>query len=280
MSNITLKDDTIEVFSPSLPVTRGMLDNMTEQRKLLKEFVSDHLNKDIDYGIIPGTKKPCLFKPGAEKLRGLFGVNITLNCTKDQLDIANNFAMYNYKAQVLRGDNLISECEGSANSQEQKYKERTVWRWDDKARKKVSIKEATPVCDILNTLQKMAQKRAFVGAVIMATGASDFFTQDIDEPEDARNIGTLPTEEPGPSQVPNVTKVTSKPVENNQSGEIVAQSKSAPKSGNYEAIVSFEEKDSVKEFGFRWNGAVKKWTKQLTAEELEVGFPFEVREVR
>jgi len=43
-----------------------------------------------------------------------------------------------------------------------------------------------PNPDILglkNTISKMAQKRAFVGAVLIATGASEFFTQDIEDME-------------------------------------------------------------------------------------------------
>ena len=32
-----------------------------------------------------------------------------------------------------------------------------------------------------NTIMKIAQKRAFVGAMLLATGASEFFTQDIED---------------------------------------------------------------------------------------------------
>ena len=35
--------------------------------------------------------------------------------------------------------------------------------------------------DQINTLKKMAQKRAFVGAVLLATGASEYFTQDLED---------------------------------------------------------------------------------------------------
>jgi hypothetical protein len=37
------------------------------------------------------------------------------------------------------------------------------------------------VADQVNTIQKMAQKRAFVGASLIATNASEFFTQDIED---------------------------------------------------------------------------------------------------
>lgn len=39
------------------------------------------------------------------------------------------------------------------------------------------------ILGLQNTIMKMAQKRAFVGAVLMATGASEFFTQDVEDME-------------------------------------------------------------------------------------------------
>lgn len=39
------------------------------------------------------------------------------------------------------------------------------------------------VIGLKNTIMKMAQKRAFVGAMLMATGASEFFTQDVEDME-------------------------------------------------------------------------------------------------
>ncbi len=124
-NEVVVKESELQVFNPSLPVTQDMLSDMKTQRALLKDFVSSQLRRDIDYGIVPGTKKESLFKPGAEKLRGLFGLNVKLECSSQQLDRKDNFAMYTYKAQIFRGDNLIAECEGSTNSQEKKYRERS-----------------------------------------------------------------------------------------------------------------------------------------------------------
>lgn len=39
------------------------------------------------------------------------------------------------------------------------------------------------VLGLKNTMMKMAQKRAFVGAILMATGASEFYTQDVEDME-------------------------------------------------------------------------------------------------
>jgi hypothetical protein len=101
---------------------------------------------------------------------------------------------------------VIAECEASCNSQEKKYKERFVKK-DNGAR----VKEETPIYDILNTLQKMAQKRAIVGAVILAVGGSDFFTQDIEDPEDVAALGIEPKPERRvvSAKVPGVRSATS-----------------------------------------------------------------------
>jgi hypothetical protein len=45
--------------------------------------------------------------------------------------------------------------------------------------------------DVVNTIQKMAQKRALVAATLIATSASEFFTQDVEDADPVgRNIDT------------------------------------------------------------------------------------------
>ena len=39
-----------------------------------QEFVKDYLKEGEDFGIIPGTPKPTLLKPGADKLCELYGL--------------------------------------------------------------------------------------------------------------------------------------------------------------------------------------------------------------
>ncbi len=148
-------------------LTNNALQALTVQRNQLKKFISDQLEKDSDYGLIPGTKKDCLFKPGAEKLANIFKLGSRIIKNEKQMDIEKNFACISITIEIysLVSGVAISTCEGICNSMESKYKSR-------------------PMVDMLNTLSKMAQKRAFVGAVIMATGASDFFTQDLEDMPD------------------------------------------------------------------------------------------------
>lgn len=187
--------------SPFMPVTKHDVTAMKKQRALLKEFISSQMKEanfkdqyagdygEGDYGVIPGTKKKTLLKPGAEKLLKLFGLGARVRLADKTIDKEANFAIFIYRAEVyhLRSNVIVAECEGSANSQEVKYKERTVWRKKKLPNGKEvseSTKEETPIFDVLNTLMKMAQKRAMIGATITATAASDYFTQDMEPDED------------------------------------------------------------------------------------------------
>lgn len=182
-------------------VSKSDVAALKDQRKLLREFVTSQLKEadfsdpksanygEGDYGIIPGTKNRCLFKQGAEKLQRLFGLGCKFTMVDKEIDKAANFAIFTYKCEVLHpaSGNSIAECEASVNSQEKKYKERTVWKTKKRAdgtSYRENTTEETPIFDILNTLQKMAQKRALVGATLLATGASEYFTQDLLDPED------------------------------------------------------------------------------------------------
>jgi hypothetical protein len=208
------KNDIIEVKAQQVQhaqpagislVTRQDVEAMKAQRELLKEFVGSQLVEakfddarsasygEGDYGVIPGTKKRCLFKQGAEKLQRLFRLGCRFRATMQEVDKAANFAMFTYRCEIylLETGMTIAECEGSANSQEDKYRERTVWKKNSKGVSE-STKEETPIFNVLNTLQKMAQKRAMIGATILATGASEYFTQDVLEPEEVAKGGATP----------------------------------------------------------------------------------------
>lgn len=191
----------IQVFDSRLPITKQDLADVSDRRKALKEFVRTQMNEGTDYGIIPGTQKQSLYKPGAEKLANLFGVGVRIVAKDKEIDHHQNFAMFSYtmEAYHLRTGTIIGQCEGACNSFEKKYKNRTVQ----------GAKEETPIGDVINTLMKMAQKRAYVGVIIQATGASDFYTQDIDDAQDAEALGVKPEPKKAKVAVPSVTKAKS-----------------------------------------------------------------------
>jgi hypothetical protein len=224
-----MSSEVIDVSSQSsshlAPVTRQDMEAMKAQRELLKEFISSQLKEaqfsdsskrdygEGDFGIIPGTKKKSLLKPGAEKILRLFGLGARLRMADKEIDRAANFAMFTYRCEIyhLKTGTVIAECEGSTNSQETKYRERTVWKVTGKDKNgnpiRQSVKEETPICDVLNTLIKMAQKRALIGATILGTAASDYFTQDMEFDENpemtrAETSAQAPAQSSEPSQAP------------------------------------------------------------------------------
>jgi hypothetical protein len=74
-------------------------------------------------------------------------------------------------------------------------------------------KVANPdVLDLENTILKMADKRALVAAVLVGTGCSDLFTQDLDDVSDRQDSGYEGQEPPGPEEeVPSPATPTSAP---------------------------------------------------------------------
>ncbi|MBP3950309.1 hypothetical protein [Bacillus suaedae] len=138
-----------------------------EAYRSLKDITREVLVKDTDYGVIPGTPKPSLFKPGAENLLRFYGLGHKTQLTEQVKDWDNGFFYFSYKVTVHRTSEtgiefILSESEGSANSKEKRYKNQDPFM-------------------LVNTLQKMAIKRALVGATLQATGASGLFTQDIED---------------------------------------------------------------------------------------------------
>lgn len=260
-----------EYLGSNLPVTQADLNALSDQRKMLLEFTAKQLRKDVDYGVIPGTKKPSLYKPGAEKLARLFGLGFNLTMTDKTIDKQDNFAMFTYRADImhLKSGHQIAQCEASCNSQEKKYKERTVYTWNEKAQKKLPAIEVTPIFDIMNTLQKMSQKRALVGGVILAVGASDFFTQDLDDVDDAQTTGVAIATRDVTSSIPGVTKVTS---ETHLKHEDQKQTYLA------EALTDYDQRAMAQSAGFKWEKEAKRWVKRISADEA-AALPFETRKL-
>src|SRR5262245_10844829 len=132
--------------------------------------------------------------------------------------VGEPFFYYSYRCALYNGDLLIAESDGSCNSFESKYRWRKAERMCPACGVAAIIKgkeeygggwicfkkkdgcgakfsDGNPeiesqqvgrvpnpdVCDLVNTIQKMAQKRAFIAATLLAVNASEFFTQDVED---------------------------------------------------------------------------------------------------
>jgi len=157
--------------------------------------------KDSDYGVIPGTTKPTLLKPGAEKIAKLLGLADTYEILDKAEEWKLPFFRYLVKCKLVHvGMNVvISEGMGECNSMESKYR----WRWvserdlpENVDRNNLVTQERKSktgghwtvyrldnddIYSQVNTILKMAKKRALVDAALSAGRLSDVFTQDIED---------------------------------------------------------------------------------------------------
>lgn len=166
-----------------------------------QQVVHSTMVKDLDYGVIPGTNKPTLLKPGAEKIAKLLGLADQYAIMDKSEDWGKPFFRYLIKCQLVYVANgvVISEGLGECNSYESKYRYRWLSERDLPAgtdkEKLVSQERKSKagghwtvyrfdnddIFSQVNTILKMAKKRALVDAALSAGRLSDVFTQDIED---------------------------------------------------------------------------------------------------
>jgi len=179
---------------------------MVGQVTKIQEYMGQVMKENEHYGKIPGTDKPTLLKPGAEKLCLAFRLDPNYEIIREVRE--KDFIAYTVKCTLshIPTAQEVASGIGSCNSRETKYRYRSqntgrpvpkeYWDGRDPAklggpqfspRKKdkqwvifEQIENENP-WDLDNTLIKMACKRALIAATLNGTAASDIFTQDIED---------------------------------------------------------------------------------------------------
>ena len=125
------------------------------------------LKRDIDFGVIPGTQRPSLYKSGAEAIAmgyGLLQHYELVSKTEEWGDTP--FFMYTVKCSLCKVVNgveyVFSSAYGSANTREKRNGRNDAF-------------------NAANSTLKMAQKRALTSAAIAVSGLSSAFTMDIED---------------------------------------------------------------------------------------------------
>jgi len=161
-------------------------------------LVQSNLKKDKDYGIIPGTSKPTLYKPGAEKIVMLGKLRSTFDILDETKDYEKEFFQFEVRWNLWAGENLICQGIGLCSSKEDKYRYRWITEnklpnntkkdnliYKEKSSKygkyKVYRIENEDICSIANTILKMAKKRALIDAALLVGSLSELFTQDVED---------------------------------------------------------------------------------------------------
>jgi hypothetical protein len=147
-----------------VPCLAISLNEAKERIEILKQFVNELMVEGVDYGRIDGFEKPTLLKPGAEKLCDIFGFSKHVNIM-NRIEIwEKGMFSYDIKVTLVSKQTGLIEAEGigTCNSKEKSFINQDPF-------------------SLVNTLLKMAKKRALIDAVLSATRASGIFTQDIED---------------------------------------------------------------------------------------------------
>lgn len=187
------------------------------QVQLIQRVMQSVMQNNQHYGTVPGCgNKPTLLKPGAEKLALTFKLRPVMENERDIVitELQNGHRDYNVYCHILNSQGVeLATGIGSCSTMESKYRYRNAVDYeitgekiptDAKERKaeyrkaghgmkqvdgqwhwvKYTSTEKTEnpdIADVYNTVLKMAKKRAFIDGILSATGASDIFTQDIED---------------------------------------------------------------------------------------------------
>ncbi len=188
-------------LQPATVIDRGGIAALTigamkERVDMILELMANVLEEGKDYGKIPGTDKPTLYKPGAEKLCMAF----QLAPARSQIEDLSTSDEIRYRVGVpieAPDGRVLAVGAGEASSNEEKYRwrkqvcdeefletpehlRREKWfKGNGSPYKSKQIR--TSPADIANTVLKMAHKRAFIHAALLATAASSVFNQDLED---------------------------------------------------------------------------------------------------
>jgi hypothetical protein len=250
-------------------------DQVLKRVRAIQQLMDAVMKKDAHFGVIPGTKKPTLYKAGSEQILAMF--RIAVDPIVEDLSTDDECRIRVLCRMVDTTGRFLGAGVGEASSSEQKYKWRRIvskGEWDhfqknfpDRTRirffsswqngKRTEGQEEqirTEVADIRNTILKMAKKRAQIDATLTVTGCSDMFEQDLtDLPEELQEQFA---EDRVPAQEP-IKKTTAKPAAPQQA----AQPATAPMQGE---VVS----DPVTEKQLKMLFAIQK-SANVTDEQLK-----------
>lgn len=200
----------------------GLIRPIAEPSALLRvqeetrALISALLVEGRDYGTIPGVDKPSLLKPGAERVSIAFGCYSRFRIVEQEIDhdrrvewqkkkakwdtvdgrrqkvgedvtTGVSLGLYRYvvECEIVHRETglVVGSCLGAASTMESKYIDRPR--------------------EMENTIAKMAEKRAHVGAVLNAFGLSEQFTQDVEDNPSAYGPGdTAPAASGEPTKQP------------------------------------------------------------------------------
>ena len=186
-------DKQLEALHPQLvPITSlrinpAALQAQKEDILLLEQFVQDVLERDVDWGQVPGIPQPFLWEPGADKVAGAYHTYTRPVLLKEEVDPVKQLITYIVQAEVIKysgqvvatGIGIASTTEGKWGSRwvsdpkEVGYDPAKLRKKTDRETGEVKYRIPNPDWgDLVHTLLQLAYKRAKVDAVQGLPGVS------------------------------------------------------------------------------------------------------------
>jgi hypothetical protein len=132
------------------------------------------LKRGVDFGVVPGTKRPSLYKSGAEKVIMAYGLmcRYDIESSMEQFDPKGGaFFHYLVRCDLVKG---FTQPNGE-------YHEVVYANGYGEANTGESRNGSKSGVNAANNTIKMAQKRAMVQAALAVSGLSSMFSQDIED---------------------------------------------------------------------------------------------------
>ena len=158
--------DELSVYEATLAVAKAKGMDYTVTSPLTGQKVE--LKRDVDFGVIPKTKQPSLFKAGTEKVCMAYGLMQRFTCESaiEKADGGDPLFFYRVRCELVKvarngQEYLFASGMGSANTKEKRNGFNGAF-------------------DSANSTLKMAEKRALVDAALHVSGLSSMFSQDME----------------------------------------------------------------------------------------------------
>jgi len=186
----------------ALPMPVVNASDLTSRVQVIQRAVDEVMIEKTHYGVIPGTKKPTLLKPGTEVLLAMFSLSV-----EPRVEDLSTDEEVRYRVTAIarhqQTDTVVGYGIGECNTQEEKYawraalvqeeydetpanRRRIKWEkeWENRrptGKHKKVLQVRTNPFDKANTILKMAKKRAQVDLCLTTLACSDIFEQDLEE---------------------------------------------------------------------------------------------------
>lgn len=158
--------EQLTVYEAAMAVTKA---TGNDYMVLAPTGTKQRLTRDVDFGVIPGTAKPTLYKAGAEKVCMAYGLfqHYTIETKIEDFDSDHPFCFYNVRCDLVKvatngQEYILATGLGSANTREKRNGRNDCY-------------------NAANATLKIAAKRAMVSAALAISGMSSAFSCDLED---------------------------------------------------------------------------------------------------